>query len=381
MKEAITALGRLDWDFPQAGTDSGSVHKLHWFPGNFIPQIPAALIEILSSPGDLVLDPFGGSGTTVIEAARLGRRSIYSDKVSACAFLTRRKIAATSRPLDAAVRREIVHALTWDHMCKSQESGYADEGSNPTLTEWFAPDTLAQLRYLWKLIEQQQENDRLILELIFSDLLFACASTGGSHTSTGKIRRHHWGWVADNVRPRELIEHDVIAGFRSRLATLPSFVEARPYCPEILQTDARDLPIVAGSIDLIVTSPPYVAVIDYVRANRLLYLWMNWPFDAERSAEIGARYTRRRRDVVERYLTAMAACWREFERILRPGGRLAIVIGESRAFPGTVDRALRDLDTVLPIIWGPNERRLSRRRVSDRAARESLEVVCVAEKP
>src|SRR3546814_9534370 len=68
VNEDVARLNRLNWDFPQAGTAQGSIHKFHWFPGNFIPQIPAALIEILSAPGDPVLDPFGGSGTTSIEA-------------------------------------------------------------------------------------------------------------------------------------------------------------------------------------------------------------------------------------------------------------------------------------------------------------------------
>src|SRR4051794_3889600 len=50
---AIQNLDRVDWNFPNTGTKPGSVHTLHWFPGNFIPQIPAALIQILSGPDTL----------------------------------------------------------------------------------------------------------------------------------------------------------------------------------------------------------------------------------------------------------------------------------------------------------------------------------------
>lgn len=379
MSAHAARLDRIDWNFPQAGTAIGSIHNAHWFPGNFIPQIPAALIEVLSRPGDMVLDPFGGGGTTVLEAARLGRRSIYSDAVSACVMIARAKIAAATVGLSPAVMRDVLHGLTWDHICQTDEVGRNGEGSDPQLAAWYHPDTLAQLRYIWKLIERYEGAERLTLELLFSDLLFSCSSTPRARTRTGKLRRHHWGWVADNVTPKEVARHAAIEGFRSRLHTLPP--PNRPDCPPVvLQGDARSLAVEPDSVDLIVTSPPYICVIDYVKANRLLYLWMNWPFDQERAAEIGARYKRRRPATVTEYLAEMSACWRELHRVLRPGGILAVVIGESRAFPGTCERTIEDLASLMPLTWGPRQRVPTRRRVAERAAREARELVLVAEK-
>ena len=374
----IRDLDRIDWSFPRSGTKPYSIHTSHWFAGNFIPQIPAAMIELLSEPGDVVLDPFGGSGTTVLEAARLGRRSIYSDCVTACTFIATGKIALGASPPSVTTRDRILTALTWKHACYSDAVGANGEGSAPGLAEWFAPGTLAQLRYLWQIIEA--EADPALL-LIFSDLLFACASTEGSLTSTGGIRRHHWGWVADNVRPKELNEHDAVQGFVERLVALPNVQQNWSFQPTVLRADARKLPIADGAIDLIVTSPPYISVIDYVRAQRLLYLWMKWPFDMERAEEIGARYKRRRKDASDAYLAQMSDCWAEFARVLRPGGRLAVVLGESRAFNGIAHRTIEDASKVMPLLWGPVSRRGSRRRVSDRLGRESHEMLFVAEKP
>lgn len=380
MKDIINRLDRIDWDFPQAGTAPGSIHKFHWFPGNFIPQIPAALIEILSSPGDVVLDPFGGSGTTSIEAALLGRRSLYSDRISASVFLAKAKSAALSHGLTSETRDRVLEAITFDHTCLSEAVGINGEGGDTLLSLWYAPRTLAQLRYLWAIIERETAEQRLILLLVFSDLLFACASTGGSLTATGKKRRHHWGWVADNVIPKQLIEHNAIAEFRSRLIVLGHLKAMAFDEPTFLQNDARALPICAESVDLVVTSPPYIGVIDYVRANRMMYMWMGWPFDMERAEEIGARYKRKRLMAARQYLDEMKACWNEIYRVLRPNGHLAIVIGESRAFPGIFKSTLKDISELMPIVWGPRERMPTRRRVADRADRDPHEVVLVAAK-
>ena len=133
-------------------------------------------------------------------------------------------------------------------------------------------------------------------------------------------------------------------------------------------------------MDLVVTSPPYLGVIDYARAHRLDYLWMNWSFDLERSDEIGARYKRWRKGAVEDYLASMRECWREMHRVTRNRGYCAVVIGESRRFPNTVESTLRDLEDLMPMVWGPVPRNPTRRRVSDRQARGAVEFVCVFQK-
>lgn len=383
LESVVQSLDRVNWDFPRSGTDASSVHSMHWFPGNFIPQIPAFLIQILSRPGGLILDPFGGSGTTAIEALRLGRNAISVDRTTACNFLAQAKIAAFSRPLSAHTKDRLFKATDWATGYATSESGLNGEGTDPRLREWYSEKTLSELRFLWKLIESFSSEDRIVLEMLFSDLLFACASTMGSKTSSGKIRRHHWGWIADNVRPKMFAEHDVIGGFNARVKALPvelNFNHA--VSAKALHEDARKLSISDESVDAVITSPPYVGVIDYVRANRMLYLWMGWPFDEDRHAEIGARYKRQRTKgrVISEYLTAMDQCWAETARVLRRGGFCAVIIGESRAFPGVYDESLAALGGHLKRIWGPVSRRPTRRRVSDRAATEASEVIAVFQK-
>src|ERR1700751_2131783 len=66
-------LRRIDWAFRL--DDTGFLtHDIHPYPAKFIPQVPGTLIATLSARGELIFDPFGGSGTTALEAIRLGRR-------------------------------------------------------------------------------------------------------------------------------------------------------------------------------------------------------------------------------------------------------------------------------------------------------------------
>lgn len=376
-------LDRIDWDFPSTGTSPGSIHSLHWFPGNFIPQIPSALVQLLSEPGDLVCDPFCGSGTTGVEAMKLGRRSIQSDRVTACTMISRAKIDLLTTGLQRQVHENLSGALTWEHLCQTDAVGSNGEGSNPNLARWYAPGTLSQLRYIWKLLEQQpQAAQRRILTMIFSDVLFACASPGNPSTSTGKRRRHHWGWVADNVQPRALVERSPVSAFVARLNQLSKVTpDGAAKSALVLQQDVRHLAIPSGVVDLIVTSPPYIGVIDYTRAMRLLYMWMDWPFDSDRGAEIGARFKRWRSAVRDDYLAEMRDSWRELSRVMRSGSYCAVVIGESRRYTGTVDQTMNDLRSLMPCVWGPIRRNPTRRRVSERGAREFVEYLYVFQKP
>src|SRR6266852_1394429 len=83
-------LRNIDWDFPGSLSES-PFSAIHWHPARFASQVPASLIGLLSQPGDLVLDPFMGSGTTLVEAQRLGRRSIGIDLNPIACLMVRAK--------------------------------------------------------------------------------------------------------------------------------------------------------------------------------------------------------------------------------------------------------------------------------------------------
>jgi SAM-dependent methyltransferase len=376
-------LTRVDWDFPGAGTARSSLHAIHWFPGNFIPQIPRFLIQLLSRPGDRVYDPFCGTGTTFIEAALLNRVGLGSD-VSAIALqvaVAKRVIIDT--PLDVAEGIRVAQqALLWKPLIYTQEPGANGEGSNTELESWYHPHTLDELRGIWRhAIEPARPGLRPVLEAVFTDTLFACASASGSLTRTGGTRRHHWGWVADNVKPKTTLLHDAVKVFLGKLEKLFQIIsgitgECSGRC-SIFRADARRLPLRPESVDLVVTSPPYMGMIDYTRAGRLSYLWYGWPMDEAERNEIGARFRRTRVDAYERYVAEIESAARATAASIRRGGFCAVLVGASRRFPEAREATTRAFASVMETIWGPTARRSTRRRVAERAGREAEETLCV----
>lgn len=75
--------------------DSSGAHQADYH-GNFIPQIPSQLLRRFTQAGDIVLDPFIGSGTTAIEANRLGRRYIGIELAPSVAEIARQRILEDS---------------------------------------------------------------------------------------------------------------------------------------------------------------------------------------------------------------------------------------------------------------------------------------------
>ena len=85
-------LDSVAWDFTDADSRAGA-HSMHPYPAKFIPQIPRALIELFH-PGDdsAVLDPFCGSGTTLVEAASYGLQGIGVDLNPLATLVARVKV-------------------------------------------------------------------------------------------------------------------------------------------------------------------------------------------------------------------------------------------------------------------------------------------------
>lgn len=346
-----------------------------------MPDIPAYLCEILTSANQVVLDPFCGSGTTGIEAAKLGRRVLLSDSNRVAIELSLAKCALLSEPNLVEQLQSLSENIDPLFNATPVEIGLQSE----ELLKWYHPETLAKLRLLWSHISQTPDKCRAVGRMLFYEVLFDCSAPLLQTTASGKKRRHHWGWVADNVVPRVCGVYDVYHNFRQRIQHTISIIKfnnfgVSPIDVEVVRATADRLPFQNEVADAIITSPPYVSMIDYTLANRLVYYWNNWSYKEELASEIGARRFRNRTTALIDYLSQMESCFREMHRLLKPGGYCALVIGASRKHDDAVGLAINQLKNHFSVIWGPKKRESSRRRVADRLGRASGESIIILQK-
>jgi hypothetical protein len=165
--EVLRSLRGVDWNFADAKTDYFA-HNLHPYPAKFIPQIPRTLIALLSEPGDCVWDPFGGSGTTALEALLLGRRALSTDINPVAEIVGKAKtttlvpevefeldqFSSELKMLAASPRR--VSALTSLELLDMQVPEI------PNIEKWFEQTAIRELAYLRLRISELSQDARII---------------------------------------------------------------------------------------------------------------------------------------------------------------------------------------------------------------------------
>jgi DNA modification methylase len=340
----------VDWDFADAWTRHG-LSLLHWYPTKLPPQVASWLITGLTAKGEVICDPFCGSGTVLAEAMRLGRRAMGFDVSPIAGLISKARttlipLSRLSRGIKTFLERLKFGIDLLNHSILALPASLQEQEAlslvnsertnppNPQMAQWFHPTVFRDICFASQCIDlEADEGIRRLLTVVFSSLLRTCSS-----------QLRSWGYIADNVVPRQYIYKDVYAIYTNRLHNVERgmriFVEqctsggmTIPVANALVRVrcaDSRQLDFIqANSIDCIVTSPPYGNVSDNVMSQRLSMLWFGHNLEDTKRSEIGARWKRFRQAASEAYVHEMTQCLVECSRILKPGGRLAIVWGTS----------------------------------------------------
>ena len=336
--EKIRLLENIDWEFSDyRGFSSfpADINSLHWYPAPFIPQIPGILIHTLTSEEEIVFDPFAGAGVAMIEAARLRRSFIGIDINPYAVNIMKAKLRALSvagKEWYQTIENEVqsysrIGLPTRDYCRKRQMS---DE-----VFKWFEKETLAKLCALHQYVSSEQnQKDKLLKRVLFSSILNSCCS-----------QKEHYTYITDGCYPDKLMAVDVIKLFlgQTRLVALAADTFRKQYeitygerwkqlMGVVTICDARDVAFVRDeSIDMVITSPPYLAVNDYVKSMRLTKLFFPERGTTEAlEKEIGARRKRGRKNAYGDYIKDMDKSFSEMARVLKKAGFLCFTIGQGR---------------------------------------------------
>ena len=300
-----------------------AAHSLHEvsYRACFKPQLPRFFISRLTQPSDAVYDPFMGRGTTVLEAALLGRRPIGCDINPLSERLVRPR-------LNPPEWTEVETRLT--ALCLDKSSEVWDE-----LLVFYHPNTLRQIANLRSyLLTRRQEGllDRVDawIQMVATNRLtghspgFFSVYTLPPNQAVSIESQKRINQKRAQVPP----ERDIKAIILRKTKSLLSKLQARELktltanSPLLITGSSDNTSAIASeSIQLAVTSPPFLDIVNY-QADNWLRCWFNG-IDAK---EVAIWQLKKPAD----WQAAMTRTFRELHRVLASGGFVAFEVGEVR---------------------------------------------------
>ena len=313
-----------EWNFHSEETQP-HLHALHPYPARFIPQIPRKAISEWSKKGEVILDPFCGCGTTILESILLGRTAIGVDNNEVAHVISQAKTAHYTRDDLCEIQQFIADVpLGMSEGLQKRVAKFSAKVWIPNfknLNYWFDDDAILELGRLKTLIGQLTPRPRILALAVFSSIIVS-VSYQDSDTRYARINRPY---QLGNVEKR----------FTAKLTDAIDRVRKIIDCPKAESTlylnDSRNLSkIRPESVSLIVTSPPYLNAYDYHKYHRQRLHWIEGNIKLARDYEIGKHDTFTRPNAIpDPYFEDMGKCFAEWARVLRPSGHAFIVIGDA----------------------------------------------------
>lgn len=342
-------LQEINWDFSDFISTKYplDLNSIPWYPATFISPIPKLLVASLSKQGDTVLDPFGGKGTTAIETALQNRIPLYGDlnpfasEMTSGLFAALEYVLYQEKGLEDEKSQIELYVPSKEHMDEVINRNCI----NSEIKDWFHESTILQLLAIVERIAKDgadgNERCKLIRKLAFLSILKSASSQQG-----------HFTYVTDNCKPSQKKEKDAMALYcdkieqiilaakefitQYRLANQDGDLETVLKKRKIVTGNAKDLSwIDDNSVDLVITSPPYLCSQDYIKTMRLMNLFYEnqVAFSEGIKQEIGTRSSRRGKSeiVVPRFYADLSVVFEHIDRVLKEGAYFCLVIGQGKS--------------------------------------------------
>lgn len=329
---------------------------IHPFPARKAGSIPWGILEAKNGARLRVLDPMVGSGTTAVVARALGHEAIGFD-TDPLAILLAQVWCDDVNP-DAVRRRamRVLERATSSARSLRLSEAYprnADKETKSFTRYWFDGTNRRQLTALADAIRATRGTSvRRLLWCAFSRLIITKQASAAMALDVAHSRPHR---VEDRT-PIRPFEH-FIRAVETVLKACPFIRGETDHPPAVIQPgDARQLPLEDESIDVVITSPPYLNAIDYLRGHKFSLAWLGHRVgdlrdvratnigtevaagDHLRDPVVAAAMRRlgklnglpaRERGQIGRYLADMSVVLGEIHRVLKSGGEAVLVVGDN----------------------------------------------------
>ncbi len=338
------------------------VHRLHPYLGKFVPQLVEALLDRYVRPGGRVLDPFAGSGTTLVQCLESGYDAVGVDVASFNCLLMGVKTAEYDL---AGLESDVLDALARPGRSRLRPRGY--------VADWFARDAAAELLHFRSILSEYEHAD--VLRVVLARAARSARLTTHFDLDFPPAPQREPYWCHKHRRtcsPVQTAQKFLARYLLDTRERLGEFDRARVQgrTARIVHGDATEVAL-DGPFDGVVTSPPYPGLIDYHEQHRYAYEILG--LDDRRERELGAAARGTSRAAIDEYVSGIATVLRRSAELLEDDAPVVVVVNDRRdLYPHVLARAgLRLVDRL--------ERHVNRR--TGRRGGEYFEsvLVCVRE--
>ena len=331
-------------------------HGIHKYPAKFFPELPRWLIKKYSKEYDIILDPFGGSATTSIEALLNKRHSVNIDIDPFAKFLAKVKTTKLNN-LDLEIYSNLLIKKITEFKVTEELRNFIPDF--PYRDNWFKKEIIYELAFIKKSIEELNASQDLknFFLATFSSII-RNVSNADDHCTRTVIRKKLNKQIYPSLALTRFVENLLL--YKSRIKEFNDLVpdDIQVIIPE--DSDARNIKFPDHYFDFAITSPPYVNAVDYPRTHQLEMYWLGIAHgsltplkkkhvgtesvsakDYSHFHEIGVKEAdeilkkiyeidKRRAYIAFKFLCDMELNLKEVHRTLKPGAKYAIVIGNNQ---------------------------------------------------
>jgi DNA methylase len=308
------------------------VHRLHPYLGKFIPQLVEILLSRYFRRGEHVLDPFAGSGTTLVQALESGLDATGVDIAAFNCLLMDVKTREYNPFVLERELREVHGRISCLDQAVTRRSGF--------IRRWYAPQAARELLAFRALVDEYEHSD--LLRVILARAARSARRTTHFDLDFPVAPQLEPYWCHKHkreCRPVETASQFLRRYTLDTLARVKEFAAVRIHecLAGVIHEDARDIRY-RRTFDGVITSPPYPGLIDYHAQHHYAYELLG--LDDRRELELGAGSAGTSRAALEAYSEGIAAALANAAASLRPDAPVIVVVNDRRdLYPKILDRA------------------------------------------
>jgi DNA modification methylase len=309
-------------------------HGFHPYPAKYTPQLVHKYLVSFCKHGYTVLDPFCGSGTTIVESAINGMDSVGIDLNPIACIVSKAK-SNNYQDYDIRLVDETIAQI---RSLNTTISDDVDIPDFPNRSHWFQDNVCVELAKLKSKINSiENENVKDLLLCAFSKIIVRVSNQDSEVRYTAKNKNIPNGTVY-NIFIETLLGYvDVLKSNEYSVLAKAKIFNGDTYSELQRFTD--------NYFDFVMTSPPYINTFDYYLYHKLRMFWLDYDHRPVRQKEIGNHHRIDTKDFATakaEYVESISKIMNELSRVSKPKSHFVMIIGD-----GIVDGVTIDMSRVI----------------------------------